>query len=322
MNTSSNTASESPLGREAGVAAVMSAARPLYWSVRRELWENRSIYIAPLAVASVALLGFIVSAMHLAHNIYGLTALDLMRHRILLSGPYSVVAILIIFTSMIVGGFYCLDALHGERRDRSILFWKSLPVSDTTTVLAKASVPLVILPLVAFALIVALQLIMLLLSSAILESNGISAATLWTRVPLLRISLVLGYGLLALTLWYAPLYAWLLLVSAWAQRAALLWAVLMPLVLTVIEKIAFGTSHVGTMLGYRLTGVFGQAFTAGTHARDAASAALPPALGATPLDVAPAPLAFLGSPGLWAGLAATVALLAAAVWLRRYRDPL
>ena len=45
-------------------------------------------------------------------------------------------------TAMVVGLFYCLDALNGERRDRSILFWKSLPVSDTTAVLAKASIPL------------------------------------------------------------------------------------------------------------------------------------------------------------------------------------
>ena len=50
------------------------------------------------------------------------------------------------FTTFIVGVFYCLDALHGERRDRSILFWKSLPVSDLTTVLSKASIPLVVLP--------------------------------------------------------------------------------------------------------------------------------------------------------------------------------
>ena len=58
--------------------------------------------------------------------------------------------------------FYCLDALYGERRDRSILFWKSLPVSDLTTVLSKASIPIVVLPLLTFAVTVATQLIMLL----------------------------------------------------------------------------------------------------------------------------------------------------------------
>ena len=68
-------------------------------------------------------------------------------------------------TGIVVSVFYCLDALHGERRDRSILFWKSLPVSDLTTVLAKASIPLVILPLLTFAITVAMQWIMLLISS-------------------------------------------------------------------------------------------------------------------------------------------------------------
>ena len=77
--------------------------------------------------------------------------------------------------------FYCLDALHGERRDRSILFWKSLPVSDLTTVLAKASIPLVILPLLTFAITVAMQWIMLLVSSAVLLVSGQSVATLWTN---------------------------------------------------------------------------------------------------------------------------------------------
>ena len=72
--------------------------------------------------------------------------------------PYSHAAMLLMVTAFIVGVFYCLDALHGERRDRSILFWKSLPVSDLTTVLSKASIPLVVLPLLVFAITVATQL--------------------------------------------------------------------------------------------------------------------------------------------------------------------
>ena len=81
--------------------------------------------------------------------------------------------------------FYCLDALHGERRDRSILFWKSLPVSDLTTVLSKASIPLVILPLLTFA-ITCHAVVMLLLSSAVLLVSGQSVATLWTKLSFLR----------------------------------------------------------------------------------------------------------------------------------------
>ena len=98
-------------------------------------------------------------------------------------------------TTFIVGIFYCLDALHGERRDRSILFWKSLPVSDLTTVLSKASIPLVVLPLLTFAITVATQWIMLLLSSAVLLASGLSVATLWTQLPLFQMSLMLLYHL-------------------------------------------------------------------------------------------------------------------------------
>ena len=70
--------------------------------------------------------------------------------------------------AFLVGIFYSLDALHGERRDRSILFWKSLPVSDLTTVLSKAVIPLVVLPLLVFAITVTLQFIMLMVSAAVL----------------------------------------------------------------------------------------------------------------------------------------------------------
>jgi ABC-2 type transport system permease protein len=90
----------------------------MYWSVRRELWEHRSIYIAPLAAAAVFLLAFLT----------GLTLSPAHRHQPL-DIPYEFAAALIMGTGFIVGIFYSLDALYGERRDRSILFWKSLGCS-------------------------------------------------------------------------------------------------------------------------------------------------------------------------------------------------
>ena len=125
---------------------------------------------------------------------------------------------MLIFTAFIVGVFYCLDALHSERRDRSILFWKSLPVSDVTTVLSKASVPLVILPLTIFGIIVLVQFLMLLWSSAILLPSGL-AATTWTRFNLFQQSVILLYSLIVIVLWHAPIYGWALLISGWARRA-------------------------------------------------------------------------------------------------------
>src|SRR6476469_4459481 len=167
-----------------------SPRRPLYWSICRELWENRSIYVAPVLVAVVVLFGFLVSTIGLPERRRGVLLLDPAKARAAIETPYNVAAMMLIFTAFIVGVFYCLDALHGERRDRSVLFWKSLPVSDLTTVLSKASIPLVVLPLIIFAVIVATQLIMLLLSSAALLMSGLSAAP---STPWLQATLILLY---------------------------------------------------------------------------------------------------------------------------------
>src|SRR2546426_5589100 len=262
MNTQANAMHESPLDSQVIAPAVISVTRRMYWSVRRELWESRSIYIAPLAVAAVILFGFLISTIGLPHKMRALSALDPMQQHELIEQPYSFAALLIMGTALIVGVFYCLDALHGERRDRSILFWKSLPVSDLTTVLSKASIPLMVLPLFTFAITVVTQWIMLSLSTAVLLMSGVSAATLWTRLSLFQMSLFLFYHLLTVhVLWHAPIYAWLLLVSAWARRMAFLWASLPLIAIGVIEKVAFNTSHLAALLENRLSGGGAEAIT-------------------------------------------------------------
>lgn len=305
---------EPPRG-EAPAPVAMKAGRTLYWSVRRELWENRSLYVAPMSIAAVMLFGFLVTSGQLAETVSGVSALEPAKQRALLVRPYDVAAVLVMVTTVIVGWFYCLDALHGERRDRSILFWKSLPVSDFTTVAAKALIPMVVLPLVAFAIILATQMLMLLASTLILSVKGVSAAPLWTHLSLIQGTGVLLYGLAMLSLWYAPIYAWLLLVSAWAQRATFLWAVLPPLAIIVLERIVFGTWHLGTMLQSRFAGGYAEAFTA--KASRGAHGKWP-----IPVDPSPDPIKFLGTPGLWIGLIVAMALLAAAIWLRRRREPI
>jgi ABC-2 type transport system permease protein len=224
---------------------------------------------------------------------------------------YLVSAGMMMLTTLAVGVFYSLDALYGERRDRSILFWKSLPVSDLTTVLSKAITPVVILPLVTFAITVMMQWIMLLVSSAVLLGNGLSAAPIWTHASMFEKWLVLLYHFLTVHgLWYAPIYGWLLLVSAWARRAPFLWAVLPPLAVAVAEKIAFNTWHFGTMVSARMIGGGG-----GSEEFMTAYLSMDPLMHFSPG-------AFLMSPGLWIGLAVAAAFLAAAVRLRRYRDPI
>jgi ABC-2 type transport system permease protein len=310
MTTPSDPTPESPLDPPPAAPMVPSATRPFYWSVRRELWESRSLYLAPLIAAGVVLFAFSINATHLPQHRQAALALDPARQAVAISLPYDFAAMAIIATGLIVAAFYCLGALHNERRDRSILFWKSLPVSDFTTVAAKASIPLVVLPLVTFAVVLATQLVMLALSTVILLANGMDATTTWTRLPLFEMPLVVLYGLAVLALWYAPIWGWLLMVSGWARRAPFLWAVLPPLALCVVEKIAFNTGYFAALLKYRLGG-YAEAFTVRAH-------------GNTPLDPLPQldPVRFLSTPGLWVGLGFAAAFLAAAVWRRRRREPI
>src|SRR6266700_3948623 len=304
MNTPSNTAPESP--NQSQGTASMPPTRPFYWSVLRELWENRSIYIAPSIVAAVILFGSFVGAFHLPGRRQSALLLDPARRRAAIELPYDVAAMMLIFTAFIIGVFYCLDALHGERRERSILFWKSLPVSDLTTVLSKVSVPLVVLPLVSFAIIVVTQFIMLLISTAALLPSGL-ASTTWANFNLFQESLILLYGLVAIALWHAPIYGWALLVSGWARRATFLWAVVPFLAIGFFEKISFGTSHFASMLKNRLMGFAPEAFAFNGH-----SIAGPQLT----------PMRYLSTPGLWLGLIFAAAFVVAAIRLRRYRGPI
>src|SRR6202166_2288593 len=253
MNTESNTVPALPV--ESTVKDRRYSNRPFYWSVRRELWENRAIYIAPLIVAAVQVFGFAISTIGLAERRRAVLLFEPAKQRAAIEVPYDVAAMMMIFTVFVVGLFYCLDALHGERRDRSILFWKSLPVSDLTTVLSKVTIPLAILPLLSFAIAVATQFVMLLLSSVLLLGRGLDVGTFWAHMSFFHMSLMLLYHILTVHgLWYAPLYGWLLLVSAWAPRAPFIWAFLPPFVIWGVERIAFRTSHFLGMLQYRLTG--------------------------------------------------------------------
>jgi ABC-2 type transport system permease protein len=285
--------------------------RRLYWSMRRELWENRSIYVAPLLVAALALAASSVVVVQLPQTIRETAALGALQQREALVRPYTFAAYLLMATTFVVAIFYCLDALQGERRDRSVLFWKSLPVSDTMTVLAKASVPLVILPLMAVALTLLVQLIVLLVSSAVLLASGIDVATLWTNVSFFRMSWLLLYHMVAgHGLWYAPIYAWLLLVSAWSRRAAFLWAALPPLVIAVVERIAFNSTRMVDMLTSRLSG--GPA----SEVMNSPADVLDPMMTHVML------WDFVSSPGLWLGLLVAAAFLASAMRLRQNSAPL
>ena len=305
-----NARSDSPNESNSAASARMMPTRPFLWSIRRELWENRSIYLAPLIVALVCVVGFLASTRGMAERRRALLLENPVKQCLIIGEPYNVAATVLLFVAFIVGVFYALDALYGERRDRTILFWKSLPVSDLTSVLSKITIPLVILPLITFAIILVTQFIMLLLSSAILLPSGL-AGTTWTRFNLLQQSLILLYGLVVIALWHAPIYGYLLLVSSWARRATFLCAVLPLIVITIFEKITFNTSHFASELGWRLLGGLGNAFFFDPQTKGSIDS----------FDQL-TPGRFLSMPGVWIGLAVAAIFLAGAIRSRRYQGPL
>ena len=294
------------LDSTATVPPALAPTRPLYWSVRREVWENRSIYVAPLGAAALVVFSYLVGTIGLPARLRAAAALEPAPQQATLAMPFSMAATVVLFTTFVVGAFYCLEALYGERRDRSILFWKSLPVSDRTTVLAKIAIPLVVLPAIAFVVALAAQAVMLALGTLVALGAGINPTALWTRVPLPRMTWVMAYGLVVHALWFAPLYAWLLLVSGWARRLPMLWALLPPVAVAMFEKMALGTQNVCGLLQYRVTGAMQLAFDFEK--------------GHTAPEVQP--LRFLASPGLWGGLVVAAVFIALAIRLRRRREPI
>ncbi|HKB79082.1 MAG TPA: ABC transporter permease [Thermoanaerobaculia bacterium] len=285
--------------------ALSRSTRPLWWTVRRELWENRSIYLAPLIVAGLILFGFLISM--LAGSLQQAVRLEGAERAAKLVHPYNLASALLMGTMFFVSIFYCLDALSSERRDRSILFWKSLPVSDGLTVAAKASIPLVILPLITAVVLVLTELLMLVSSSALLLVSGRHAAVPWTALPWLEIWGVLVQHLFIVhSLWYAPLYAWLLLVSASVRRAAIVWAALPLVAIPIVEKMAFNSAHFLAVLQQHLTG-----------GPEGAAVFYPEGV-AMPHHLA----GFALSPSFWIGLFVAAAFLVLTVRVRRQRGPM
>jgi ABC-2 type transport system permease protein len=289
--------------------ATLSPGRLVYWSVRRELWEHRWIYTVPLIVAAVFLAGVLIGAFHLPLIQGGgprpLPPPGFGR------GASDFASLILMLTYLVVTVIYCLATLHGERSDRSILFWKSLPVSDVTTVAAKAGVAMILLPLIAFAVTVVTQVTMLLAASAVLLARGADTDVVWSQASLLPMWAALLYHLFTVhVLYYAPFYGWLLLVSAWARRAAFLWAILPVVAVIVIERLVFDSSLIAHLLLSRLMG-------------GPAAIPFPPRHHMMMEAPTLANLgAFLASPGLWIGLAVFAAFLAGAVWLRRRQGPI
>jgi ABC-2 type transport system permease protein len=294
--------------------------------LRRELWEHRSLMMVPATLAFLVL-GAVLGATLYGHArgfgfdfaISNHFPHDVDPAEIGRFIPAACTAMAVFFGLLLAinVSLYLVDCLYSDRRDRSILFWKSLPISDTATVLSKLTTGLLVAPAIALAAALATTLILAVAATLVMWVNGVEqVSSVWQARPLLTGLLGLPLIALLLALWYAPIAAWCLLASAWAPRAPLLWASLPPVALIIVEQVAFHTSRVPEFLGDRLGGVFPRLFETreyrGLGVDDGDVHSDLPALH----DV----FGYLTSLDVWGGIAVAAVFTAAAIALRRYRD--
>jgi ABC-2 type transport system permease protein len=275
------------------------------WLVRREFWERRAIWIVPAAVSGtlilVALFGRtqVISDVPLESPVVGRVYLGL-------------TGALFITIMMLYSTLYLLDCLYDDRRDRSVLFWKSLPISDTDTVLSKLFVALIAIPLVAFLAADVTSLIVAFIVS--IRARAMIGGALWAGSDWLQMQALWMYVILTAAVWYLPVAGWCLMVSAWVKRAPMLWSVLPLLVAYLIEHFFIGTHYLAQVIGGRLAGYASVAFHGDSrgswNANDAAHTAW------QFMDIG----GFFSSTATWIGLLVGAAMVAAAIQMRIHRS--
>jgi ABC-2 type transport system permease protein len=222
--------------------------------------------------------------------------------------------------------FYLLDALYSERKERHILFWKSLPISDTETVVSKVLTASFVIPVCFFIGIFITKIVFLILSTLFIWYGGGSAIDLlWKPAPIFADFGISVYYIIAAALWMLPFTGWLLLSSSLAKKGRpFMWAILTPIFITMLEQILFGTTRfVETIAEY--AGRFFEAAFKGDGAHFDINingpedlAQLDPA--AFELGNLIDPVGLLSSPSLWTGMLIGAVFIAAAIYIRRYRD--
>jgi ABC-2 type transport system permease protein len=302
----------------AGSPVPAMNARPpgatLLTLVRRELWEHRALWIAPLIAALLLVVCAMIGTFRM--DLDDARRLTEPQDRVALFTVMQwVVAALLYVVTLVVLSFYLLDCLYAERKDRSILFWKSMPVSDGMTVLSKCLVAFVVVPLGVYLLAIIAGFVFSGILAARLALAGAPAILGWDTLEWLRSELALLLILILGILWYAPIGACLLLVSAWARRIPFLWATLPPVVAPLLERIAFGTHHIWNFELERTGGIWRTLGLA--HAHIFSHHGVRPF--GTLLEDADFGAAFSDG-GLWLGVVFTAALVFAATRIRRYRD--
>jgi ABC-2 type transport system permease protein len=281
------------------------------WLVRREIWEHKAIWVAPAIVIGCLLLLVLTGNAQLGpigevdgENVFGEATRELQVRLLVL--VYAGLA-LVVFMVM----------LYADRRDRSVLFWKSLPLSDAETVLSKFAVAIVVIPLVALAASLLAQLLVAAGGSVRLALAGLPGGLMWQPQALAGGIAVAFLWCVTAILWYTPVVGYLMLASAWAPRGPFLWAVLLPVGLWVGERVVIGSEHLGNFITDRLFGLYrllgarpgGEQGGAGGELEELGKIDMLGSLGE-----------FYAAPDLWLGVLAGALLLTGAIWVRRYRD--
>ena len=328
---------------------------PFAWLIRREFWESRRGFLwAPFWVFAanliLMLLAIIAGEVQFRRHVGDLSAngsgsfdLNQILQNALSNHTSDLVNALdgMLLSLALVGGivlsfvvfFYFLGALYDDRRDRSVLFWKSLPVSDTATVLSKVVAGIVIAPLIVTVLTLAAYFGVLVIVSLWFLIHGVNPfTTLWLHVDPIGTWLRLLAMLPLNALWALPSIGWLLLCSAYARGKPFLWAFLLPMIVGVLNAwIALtGLPHLsgafywrdifGRLLfsvvpgGWILPKLGGPGIRAGDFADGSVHSTMDALIGF------PAMAHALATPQMWIGAFVGVAMIAAAIWFRRWRD--
>jgi len=299
--------------------------------LRREVWEHRAIVVTPIVVGALIIAALLLPVFAGTMGDVRVEGLfseldDLTPEKVEAAWAVAGAGLAFPFAlaMVLVTTFYLLDSLYAERKDRSILFWKSLPVSDARVVLSKLATAVFVVPAVSIVALAVTSIVGWAITAGFLSSLGEEGRMLVAGPGSVAQGIVFAAYLFVIqSLWYLPYYGWLLLVSAFANRALLLWATLPPLALIWLEHAGLGTNNVAELMGRRSVGFMedglnGEGLSEVTRHDSGDTNITIDAAG----DIWGAldPVGFLTSPGLWGGFAVAALFVAGAIWLRRYRD--
>ncbi|HME40008.1 MAG TPA: hypothetical protein VKG63_13730 [Steroidobacteraceae bacterium] len=280
------------------------------WLIRREFWENRAIWMIP------AILGGLMVLTALFGQVNRISIpLQFPSHAV--GGGFLLAVGGTFFVVMTVySTWYLLDCLYADRKDRSILFWKSMPISDTTTVMSKLATALIVIPAVYFVAADLTSLLMAFILSV--RASSVIGAALWHVDLWLQLQVLWLYVIVTSAIWYLPLAAYLLVVSAWAKRAVMLWSILPPIALVLAERWLFGTHVIANQLWERLAGLGRLTFHDDAGCCSWVTTVVENDTIRTPTSIWGFlnPGGFASSPETWIGAAVGVGLIVCAVQLR------